>query len=279
MGERSRSFWARRANPLEPVPAAPYVRAVEDQDVEVFERIPWEALEKQPDRRWMAYATAMAIVLGAVGITIGRGMATPQPEPPPEAMPPVVTTAPARPVDAPAAPPEDPGAIGESPAWSQADLMALPEASLETTAAVVAEWFVVDHFTREEDGRSFVDWAGVAELTWTGTTTIDATVIIRRLAALEDDPYQRLPAEAWQVTTELIDGSWAVTHGPVPVDPPALEASLPSYDLDVPAEVAALVPGSTTGAHEVGDRWSVEWQWTDDAGLTWTVTDWVEPPP
>ncbi len=277
------SFWSPAVDPLEPGPDGSYVRAVEEpreeHDVEVFERIPWEALEKSgPDHRWLAYLVAMVVVLGAVGISIGRGMA------PSPVTSPAVTQAPTATIpvasdvhEAPA--PEPTAAPNQASVLSEADLMALPGDSLEAGAAAVAEWFVVDHFTREDGdgGRSFVDWARAGELTWLGATTIDVTVLIRRLAASGDDAYQRLPAEAWRVTTELIDDHWVVIHGPTPAQAPTLDVSLPAPEGDVPDRVASSVEdGTITGAAQVEGRWSVELQWTDDAGLTWTVREWVE---
>lgn len=250
---------------------------MEDHDVEVFERIPWESLEQNPNRRWIPYLVATAVVLGAVGVTIGRGMIT---SPAEQATVLATTTAPmadsaTEPVvdetgspDATIPPPQE-------STWSEADLMALPEGAVESAAMAVAEWFVVEHFTREGDeGRSFVDWARAGELTWMDSTTVDVTVLVRRLAAEGDDPYQRLPAEAWQVTTELEGDRWVVTHGPVPLAPPKLEVSVPSLDDHVPDEVGADSEGSIVGAAQIDeDSWSVGVEWTDAAGLTWLVRD------
>lgn len=230
---------------------------MEDHDVEVFERIPWESLEQNPNRRWIPYLVATALVLGAAGVTIGRGTITP-----PVEQPAVVATTTVPMADTSAEPVvDDPGSADathrppQESTWSEADLMALPEGAVETAAMAVAEWFVVEHFTREDgdEGRSFVDWARAGELTWMDPTTVDVTVLVRRLAAEGDDPYQRLPAEAWQVTTELDDDQWVVTHGPVQVAPPTLELSVPSLDGQV--------------------------EWTDAAGLTWLVRDRVEETP
>lgn len=251
---------------------------MEDHDVEVFERIPWESLEQNPNRRWILYLVATALVLGAVGVTIGRGMITP-----PVEQPTVLATATAPMVDPSAEPVV--GGRGSPDAtilpppestWSEADLMALPEGAVETPAMAVAEWFVVQHFTREEGdvGRSFVDWARAVELTWMDLTTVDVTVLVRRLAAEGDDPYQRLPAEAWQVTTELEDDWWVVTHGPVQVALPTLEVSVPSLEDHVPDELAVAPEAPIVGAAQIDEEsWSVGVEWTDAAGLIWVIRD------
>lgn len=220
---------------------------MEDRDVEVFERIPWESLEQNHDRRWLGYLLAGAILLTAVGVTIGRGTAAPAPVTVTPgtsvAVSPPTTGQPAEPV----------AVTTTSPAlWEEADLMALPVASLELEAAAVAEWFVVDHFTRDEgsDGRSFVDWARAARLSWTDTTTAEVTVLIRRLAAAEEEPYQRLPLEGWKVTARLRDRGWVVVDGPMAVEASATEM--------------ALEGGGGSGEDAT---------WTDGAGLTWEVKE------
>src|SRR5690606_40669996 len=63
-------------NPLIRTRAVRTFAGVDDErDVEVFERIPWEALTERPDRRWIAYVVAAVIVLGALGVSIGRHLA------------------------------------------------------------------------------------------------------------------------------------------------------------------------------------------------------------
>jgi len=251
---------------------------VEDHDVEVFERIPWESLEQNPNRRWIPYLVATAVVLGAVGVTIGRGMITP-----PVEQPTVLATTTAPMTDSSAGPvvgatgsPDTTILPAQDSMWSEADLMALPEGAVETAAMAVAEWFIVEHFTREDgdEGRSFVEWARAGELTWMDPTTVDVTVLVRRLAAKGDDPYQRLPAEAWQVTTELDGDRWVVTHGPVQMAPPTLDVAVPSLDGRVPDELAVATEAPMLGAAKIDeDNWSVGVEWTDAAGLIWLVRD------
>jgi hypothetical protein len=263
-------FFAGALDPLEPVrPVAygPIMGVVEqdpgdDGDVEVFERIPWESLERQADHRWIVYLVAAALVAGAVGLSLGRqglpspdAAAPPAPAPPLNPAPPlttaasVTTAAPARDLatsPGPAAGPPSAGGDGLPPA--EADLMALADAPLELTAAAVAEWFVTDFFTRRggEGGRSFVEWAGVVAFRWEAPTRAALTVGVVRLAAKEADEYRRVDPEAWNVVLELDGDGWRVVDGPVAVP----GGFLP--------EVAAAGAGPVS-------------EWVDGAGLRWQV--------
>lgn len=241
--------WA--TTPLKPTAGARTFRMVDDEhDVEVFERIPWDSLPTGQDRRWLAYLVSAVVVVAAVGVSIGRSTASPPVTTPTTVSPSTAVT----PIVA--APPET-VSVATTPAatWSEADLMALPAPTLEVSAAALAEWFVVDHFTRGDGdaGRSFVEWAETWEVEWSGATSVDVTVLMRRLAALGDDPYQRIPAEAWLVTAELTDEGWGVVAGPRPTPVPEVSMS-------------SLETGPTR-------------TWTDGAGLEWDVGSETSPAP
>lgn len=278
----------RGNDPLEADISSAYVRPMDtdESDVEVFERIPWEALEQNHDRRWAVYLVAGAVVLGAIGVTIGRGV-SPPPAPGADASAtvsvPATAAVPTPPADEVVQPEVT---VAATPAltttWSEADLMAVPAEDLEAGAIAIAEWFVVDYFTRDgsgEDGRSFVEWASVVEHTWRDASVLELTVAVRRLAALGDAAYQRIPVEGWTISTELTDDGWVVVGGPVPteVEPPVLADPLAGSD-EVPAEVAAMVDdGDVLGGHESDGRWHLEVEWVDAAGVPWHVTRIVEP--
>lgn len=225
----------------------------EERDVEVFERIPWESLEDKTDRRWMAYALAGVIVLAAVGVSLGRQM-TPGLEPVPtttgEPSTTLGTVAPSTTAEVAAA---SPGPT----TWSEADLMALPGETIETGAMAVAEWYVVDFFTRDdpEGDRSFVEWARAWQMEWDTPTSARVTVLVRRLAAPAAEPYHRLEEEAWDVEMELDGEAWSVASGPVRGAKPDLVVRNPDPD---------------------GDR--DEGEWTDDAGVTWPIQEPLEDP-
>lgn len=220
----------------------------EERDVEVFERIPWESLEDKGDRRWMAYVIAGVIALGAVGVSLGRQM-TPGPEPVPTTAAPVSATPE---TVVPATTAEVTAASGPPTTWSEADLMALPAETIETAAMAVAEWYVVDFFTRDgpEGDRSFVEWVRASQMEWETPTSARVTVLVRRLAATADAPYHRLEAEAWDVEMELDEEAWSVTSRPVRGETPDLVVRNPSA---------------------AGDR--DEDEWTDEAGVTWRIQE------
>jgi hypothetical protein len=268
-------------NPLEAGSAAPYVRVVESDegDVEIFERIPWDALEKPQDRRWIVYLAAAAVVMGAIGVSVGRGMI-------PVGSPPATAPSVTSPTPEPTTPPDITVPLAAAPetptTWTEADLMAVPAETLEDSAAVMAEWFIVDYFTRDggtadAGGRSFVEWAAVVDRTWVSNSVMELTVVVRRLAAEGDNTYQRIPVEGWLVTAELGDEGWVVVQGPVATA--ALDPAVDLVPLDgpVPAEVASRGGDETVrGAAEIDGGWIVEVEWTDPAGLDWVIRRRVE---
>jgi hypothetical protein len=252
----------------------------DEHGLEVFERIPWESLEKPPDRRWALYLAAAAVVMGAVGLTVGRGMATPPPVPtstlPMTTLAPVTSLPRFGPTTVPVASAPDIPAT-----WSEADLMAVPAQDLEDGAAALAEWYIVDYFTRDgsgADGRSFVEWSAVLDKQWLTASALEHTVVVRRLAAEGDEPYARIPTEAWHVTTELVDDGWVVVEGPVEATSREPIVDLASLEGSLPPEVAGrLDEADALGAVEVAGRWLVEVDWTDAAGLNWVVRRWLDP--
>jgi len=268
-------------NPLEAGSAAPYVRVVESDegDVEIFERIPWDALEKPQDRRWIVYLAAAAVVMGAIGVSVGRGMI-------PVGSPPATAPSVTSPTPEPTTPPDITVPLAAAPetptTWTEADLMAVPAETLEDSAAVMAEWFIVDYFTRDgrdsdAGGRSFVEWAAVVDRNWLSSSVMELTVVVRRLAAEGDDVYQRIPVEGWLVTTELDDEGWVVVQGPVATSAPDPAVDLVPLDGPVPAEVASDgADGTLHGAVKMDGGWIVEVDWTDAAGLDWLIRRRVE---
>lgn len=245
----------------------------EDRDTEIFERIPWESLEKGSQRRWWVYLGAAALFMGGIGISIGRGTASPV------APAPADTTQVVPIAEEEVAPPPSiitSTTMATSGTWAEADLMAAPVPGLETSAASLAEWFVVDHFTRDgssgEEGRSFVDWAGPIAFEWVESGGAEVTVLIRRLATPGEGSYQRLPDEAWKVVLSLDDTGWKVVDGPYSAQPADSVVDIDPLDSSVPDQVGELAGDEpVTGASRIGPDWVIEVDWVDDAGLSWPV--------
>lgn len=281
-------------NPLEPIFPHLYVPGVDlresddDGDVEVFERIPWDSLKPPPDRRWLAYLAALGIVLAAVGVSIGRGMSPGMNPPVATSIPAAVTTlVPLAEFAEPTAPlPEDQSTVVDmelSGVWSEADLMAVPFSNLEASAATLAEWFIVDWFTRDGtagsiDGRSFVEWSGVSKVEWLAASRVEVTVVVRRLAAVDDEPYTRLAAEAWVVNATIDGDEWLIDEGPVLAPTPQMVFEISPLDEEVPQHLVSSIGGDPTTATRVGDGWLVELDWVDPAGLTWSVRQRITDP-
>lgn len=249
----------------------------DDRDTEIFERIPWEALEKDGQRRWWVYLGAAALLMGGIGVSIGRGIASPV-APSPVASTPADTTGAAQVTGEPIAPRPSmmpSTSVATRGTWAEADLMAAPVPALETAAASLAEWFVVDHFTRdgsnEEEGRSFVDWAGPIAFEWVEPGRAEVTVLIRRLATSGEGAYQRLPDEAWTVITSLDDADWKVVDGPYPAEAAGPVIDIEPLEAAVPDQVVESAGEPVMAASRLGSDWVIEVEWVDDAGLSWPV--------
>lgn len=248
----------------------------DDRDTEIFERIPWEALEKRGERRWWVYVVAAALFMGGLGVTIGRTTGPPTAPADIESEGLVPITEPMT-VEPPST--NTSTTIANSGTWAEADLLAAPVPALETAAASLAEWFVVDHFTRDGSGgsggisgRSFVDWAGPIGFEWVESGRAEVTILVRRLAVGDEGPYRRLPDEAWTMTLALDGTGWKIVDGPFPAEPPAASVEIGDLDPGVPAQVAAMVGDQRVlGASRIGSGWLVEVEWTDEAGLRWPI--------
>lgn len=221
----------------------------QERDTEVFERIPWEALHSGPDRRWMIYAGAAIVVVGAIGVSIGRSPAVPAttPAPPPASVTSVPTTS--TPEVATTVVSASTPSTSVAEVITEADLMALDGANIDRQAMAAAEWFVVEWFTREssddDPSRSFVDWASTVSIEWLSSTRARVMVAIRRLATANGGSYQRVDDEAWSVDVEMTLDGWKVVAGPAIEDFP--------LTMDIESANAERT------------------EWTDGAGLSWSI--------
>jgi len=235
---------------------------------EVYERIPWETLERKGgDRQWWMIAIAGAIVLGALAYSFmsNRPMAVPI-----EPATGEVASAPAEPVGT-AAPlpipaPSSPTVVAE------ADLFAVDPERLLDQVTAHAEWFVAEYVgvdgseesratlgsllpagipvpAAPESTRVFVEWVRAVSVEEIAPLRYRIGVLVRSLVAEGEEAYRRMPPMLATVEVTVAESGARVAL------PPTLSPLTPSEPelltlTEVPAEIqqAAI---TASGATEV----------------------------
>lgn len=251
---------------------------MEPERDEVYERIPWETLEKKGgDRQWMAYAIAGAVVLGALGYSFTRN----QPIAPPATDGVVVTTVPAAAAEGTVAP--TPSTVPSPIVMAEADLYAVDPERLFDRASSHAEWFAVEYLSADgaatsrdvltsllpagaplpeapETTQVYVDFAATTQVTQSGPTSFDVDVLVRSLVSSGDSGFVRQPPRVVTVAVTITeDGLPRVAGVPsieVATTAPQTELSLQTVPDDLAASAAAH--GEVLGGipHEDG-TWEV----------------------
>ncbi len=254
---------------------------MDEKNQEVYERIPWESLEKQGgDRQWLILGIAGAIVAGSLGYSFMSNRAAPLPPPPTEAT--AAVTAPATAL-APSAPAPTP--VQPAPSVvTEADLYAVDPDRLAAEAAAHARWVVREFLASDgstEQGvlRSllpadiplpstpegvlvFVEWVdsvGVEEVD-VGTYRVD--VLARYMVSADGAEYQRVPPELFTLDIGVDAGVPRLLGAPAvnAVDSPATAGlGLGAIPDAVAAAVEAIRPGSEIvgGYVDPGGTWKV----------------------
>ena len=244
---------------------------------EVYERIPWETLEKKgADRQWLVYTVAGAIALGALAYSFMKNQ--PTAPPPAEA---VATTAPA--VTTTSNMGTTPSTVASPVVVAEADLFALDPERLIDQAAGHAEWVAVEYVAVDgseqsrdvlssllpegvplpeapEDTQVFVDWARARSVTQTGPVSFEVEVLVRSLLARDEEGFVRQPPFIVTVPVEVgDDGSTRLVGvpsiemaSPVPTEPVVM-SQLPD-DLAAEAESSG---GEVIGGIESETGWEV----------------------
>ncbi len=251
---------------------------METERNEVYERIPWETLEKKStDKQWLLMAVAGALVLGALAYSfvINRPAQT-QPLPPTtvaQALPEPLVLSPV----AAAPPPSSPVLVAE------ADLYAVdPERWLDRATAH-AEWFVAEYFTVDgspetaETLRSllpaglpavdppketsvFVEWVRTLEVEEIAPFAYRVRVLVRLLVANGDNPYVR-QAPVVATVEVAVDETGPRVLMPPEVGPADVTSQETLSLTPVPPDIEAMAI-STTGATEVlGGRQLDDGRW------------------
>lgn len=254
---------------------------MDEKKQEVYERIPWENLEKQGgDRQWLILGIAGAVVAGSLGYSFMSNRPAPLPPPPTEAAAPV-------PTQPTTVPPADPAPPSPQPAPSvvtEADLYAVDPDRLAAEAAAHARWAVREYLAHDgssEQGvlRSllpadiplpstpegvliFVEWVdsvGVEEID-VGTYRVD--VLARYMVSADGGEYQRLDPELFTIDIAMADGIPRLLGAPgvKAIDSTATAPlGLAVVPEGVSAGVEALRPGSEIvgGYVDPGGTWNV----------------------
>lgn len=197
---------------------------MEPERDEVYERIPWETLEKKGgDRQWLVYAVAGAVTLGALAYSFTRNQpsaAVPVAEP--------TTLVSAAPADTPIVESEA-AAVPDPVVVTEADLFAVDPERLIDRVAAHAEWLAVEYVGRDGSDQSrqtlasllpaglelpeaaagtqvFVDWVTASEITQTGPSGYLVEVLVRSLLSTDGSGFVRQPPQMLTVAVS-IDGS------------------------------------------------------------------------
>src|SRR5690606_17752211 len=200
-------------------------RGTHTQREEVFERIPWETLERPArDNNRMVMAVAGALVLGALGFSFVRN----QPVSQPVVAPP--TTIPSQ---------SSPATVQPPVLRSEADLYAVDPDQIARRAASHAEWFVVEYLSFDaaatlesllpvgvpaprapEGTRVYVDWVSAISVSDIGGLVYEVEVLARSMAAAPGEGFTR-QAPVKVVVDVLVgtDGLPRVLRPPRFVDP------------------------------------------------------------
>ncbi len=251
---------------------------METERQEVYERIPWETLERQGgDRQWLVIAISGAVAVGALAFSFMRG----QPVAPALQEPAGAEVAAA--VVPTSVPPAPVTAVQGPMLVAEADLYAIDPERLIDIVAGHAEWFAVEFFSIDGSDQSratisgllpqgipapeappgtqvFVDWVGVRSVAEVAPLTYEVEVLVRSLASHDDGAFERQPARSAIIEVLIgTDGVARVTSAPTvtalspPTPQPGGLAVVPAH---IVAQVAGL--GDPIGGEQLADgRWKV----------------------
>ena len=247
----------------------------DDERPEVYERIPWEMLDRKPaDRQWIVYAIAGAIVLGAVAYSF---MSNRPPSAPVTVAATPETTAVAAPAPLPAVPVPPP--VTNPVVVAEADLYAVDPERAVDRAVGHAEWFVAEFFTEDgsvvhrdtlqalmppgvplpavpEGTRVFVESVRTVEVVDTGPLSHRISMLVRYLVSKGGEDYQRQPAVVATVDVVSTDSGISIL-GPPGLGLPAIPESLTSPPSAIPPEVAERLDEMHPGAEPIGG-WALD---------------------
>jgi len=238
---------------------------MEKERNEVYERIPWEHLDKQgSDRQWLLVGLAGAVALGALAYSFMKN----QPVEPVAAAPSVEQAAvPTAPASTGITSAGTPTTVATPVVIAEADLYAIDPQQLADVASAHAEWFAVEYFSVDGSAESsetllellpegvplpeapagtqvFVDWVGTKSVEQVGDFEFTIAVLVRSLVSTPESGFTRQPVRLIEVDVSLgVDGEPRIMTAPVLLE--ASPASVGRLELsELPEEVSAAASGA-----------------------------------
>jgi len=248
---------------------------MEGERHETYERIPWETLQSpRPDRQWILYLVAGAVVVGALAYSFVSNRPSPtNPVDQQIATGPTLTIAPVPPGTAAAPPAAPPPTVPAGPVVvSEADLFAVDPERLRDEAVAHAEWFAAEYLTLDgsqaaseslaallpagipppvADGETlvFVEWSRAVASEEIAPLVFSVDVLVRWLLSGSEGIYVRQAPTIVTVEVEIGESGPRVTMPPVIGPVPAGDPAVPAL-VEVPEDVASAAVKSS-GATEV----------------------------
>lgn len=264
---------------------------METERNEVYERIPWEHLDKQgSDKQWLLVGLAGAIALGALAYSFMKN----QPAEAIAATQAVEQTATVNTPPSTVASPSTMATVASPVVVSEADLYAADPGQLADLAAAHAEWFAVEYFSVDGSPESsgvlrrllpegvplpeapagtqvFVDWVGTQNLIQTGDFDFEVEVLVRSLVSTPETGFIRQPVRMIRVEVSIDpNGEPGVVSAPSLLQPPAKTAGRVEL-AELPEEIRAAVVDAGTpvgGIPQPEGGWRVLVMTTGPDGVT-----------
>jgi hypothetical protein len=243
---------------------------MESERNEVYERIPWEHLDKQgSDRQWLLVGLAGAVALGALAYSFMKNQPVESVAAAPTVEQPVTAEAP------PSTVVRSLGAtttVASPVVISEADLYAIDAQQLADVASTHAEWFAVEYFSVDGSTESsetlldllpegvplpeapagtqvFVDWVGTQRIVQIGDFDFAIEVLVRSLVSTPENGFTRQPVRLIEIEVSLgVDGEPRIISAPVVLEAaPASSGRLELTEIPEEVRVAASTSGDPVG--------------------------------
>jgi hypothetical protein len=246
---------------------------MDEQNQEVYERIPWETLEQRGrDKQWVMLGVAAAVVAGSLGFTFMSNRSIPPPSP----VSTVADSASPTPSTLAPAPPAAP-LPGPAPSVvAEADLYAVDPDRLRSAAAAHARWVIREYLAHNgsldenmilrsllptdvplpslpEGVLVFVEWVDSVSVEEVDVGAYRVEVLARYMISTDGGDYQRVDPELFSVEVGVVDGEPHLLSAPSAIPLEAVVTDGLGLDA-VPDEVAANVETLRPGSQIVGGQ-------------------------